>query len=55
MDYNIICEDFNLVLDPKMDSYNHKNINNPKVRQVILNIINDYNLIDAFKTFHAKV
>ena len=37
-----------------MDSYNYKNINNPKARQVILNIINDYNLIDAFRTFHPK-
>ena len=32
-----------------------KNINNPKARQVVLNIINDYNLIDAFRTFHPDV
>ena len=30
MDYKIICGDFNLVLDQKLDSYNYKNINNPK-------------------------
>ena len=55
MDYNVICGDFNLVLDPKMDSDNYKNINNPKARQVVLNIINDYTLIDAFRTFHPEV
>ena len=54
-DYNVICEDFNLVLDPKLDSENYKNINNPKARQVVLNIINDYNLVDAFRTFHPEV
>ena len=54
-DYNVFCGDFNLVLDPKMDSENYKNINNPKARQVVLNIINDYNLIDAFRTFHPDV
>ena len=38
-----------------MDSDNYKNINNPKAHQVVLNTINDYNLIDAFRTFHPKV
>ena len=54
-DYNVICGDFNLVLDPKMDSDHYKNLNNPKAGQVVLNIINDYNLIDAFRTFHPDV
>ena len=29
MDYFLVCGDFNLTLDPNLDSYNYKNINNP--------------------------
>ena len=31
-DYVILCGDFNLILDPIMDSYKYQNINNPKAR-----------------------
>ena len=34
-DYNVICGDFNLVLDPKMDSDNYNNLNNPKAQEVV--------------------
>ena len=52
-DYNVICGNFNLVLDSKMDSDKYKNIINLKARQVVLNIINY--LIDVIRTFHPKV
>ena len=35
-DYVMICGDFNLVLDPVLDSYNYNNINNPKARLKLL-------------------
>ena len=38
-DYYIICGDFNLVLDPHMDSYNYKHLNNPKARSSVLNMM----------------
>ena len=34
--YNITCGDFNLVLNPDMDMYKYKNINNPKARNIVL-------------------
>ena len=29
-DHGIVCGDFNLTLNPRLDSYNYKYINNPK-------------------------
>ena len=40
-DYNILCGDFNLVLDPLKDSHNYKHINNPKSKHVVLEMINN--------------
>ena len=40
-DYHIVCGDFNLVLDPTIDTNNYKNINNPRSRQKVLEIVNN--------------
>ena len=48
-DYFLICGDFNLVLDPTLDSNNYKNINNPKARQKILDIISEHDLVDLYR------
>ena len=53
-DYNIICGDFNLVLNPDLDSFNYKHTNNPKVRQTVLKMINDYDLCDVYRTLHPS-
>ena len=45
-DYIIICGDFNLVIDPKIDSNNYVNINNPQSRNILLDMLNSSNLID---------
>ena len=31
-DYTLICEDFNLILNPDLNFYNYKYINNPRTR-----------------------
>lgn len=36
----IMVGDFNLVLDPSMDYFNHLYINNPKARQVVIEQMN---------------
>ena len=51
VDYNIICEDINLVLSPDLDSYNYKHINNPKARKIILKMMND-ELCDVYRNLH---
>ena len=50
----IICGDFNLVLDPHMDSYNYKHLNNPKARLSVLNI-SDLNLLDIYRNTHQSI
>ena len=45
----IICGDFNLVLDPHIDCCNYRNINNPNAREKLLDIIDQYRLIDPFR------
>lgn len=52
----IICGDFNLVLNPDLDYDNtYKNINNPKARDKILEIIDNFGLIDVFREQHENV
>ena len=53
--YSLLCGDLNLVLDPKLDSYNYVSINNPKAREVLLQNMDKYNLTDIFRQLHSKV
>ena len=50
--YAIILGDFNLVLNPSMDSDQYKHVNNPKSRNVLKLIMNDFNLVDSFRVTH---
>ena len=54
-DYTIVCGDFNLVLDPKKDSYNYSNVNNPQARKKVLQLIKENNLIDTFRHTNEDV
>ena len=51
----IICGDFNISLDPTIDCYNYKHINNPKARKYVLEMINDNNLFDTFREHHPSL
>lgn len=54
--YVIVCGDFNLVLNPKLDyDGNHKYINNPKAREKVIEIIENYALIDIFREHHPDI
>ena len=48
-DYCIVCGDFNLVIDPKKDSYNYRHINNPLSRNCLIDTMNSLGLKDAFR------
>ena len=37
----LIFGDFNLILNPNLDCYNYTNLNNPKARQTVLDIIKE--------------
>ena len=48
-DYKIVCGDFNVVLDPKLDSFNYLQINNPKAREVVRDMIDSEDFIDIYR------
>ena len=50
-EYCIIWGDLNLVLDPEKDTYNYRNINNPKARRYLLDMMNILCLNDTFRNF----
>ena len=50
----IICGDFNLVQDPKLDYSNYKCINNKKAREKVLEIKSTYNLTDPYREYYPS-
>ena len=54
-DHVMICGDFNLVLDPLIDCHNYSNINNPRARHKVLQMINDLDLTDSFRQLNNNV
>ena len=51
----IYCGDFNLVQDPKLDYFNYKCMNNIKSHQKLLELKNEFNLIDPFRELHPDI
>ena len=45
----IIGGDFNLVINPELDSYNYVNVNNSNARNVLIETISECNLIDCWR------
>ena len=50
----IIAGDFNLILNPDIDSFNYVNLNNPNARDELINIMTEYNLIDCWRENHME-
>ena len=53
--YNIVCGDFNLVLDKEMDSMNYVCINNPQSRSEVLEMCTSLGMVDSFRFSHPKI
>ena len=45
----IIAGDWNLVLDPQIDCYDYINVNNPRSRDVVLEMMIDLKLVDCWR------
>ena len=45
----LIVGDWNIVLNQEIDSRNYKQSNNPRARQQLLRLMNDYNLYDVWR------
>ena len=52
---SILCGDFNVVQDPDLDYYNYCGINNKKSHEKILEIKENFNLIDPFREANPKL
>lgn len=52
IEYFILCGDFNLVLNPDVDTYNYISINNPKAREKLLEIMDDLQLVDYYRVLN---
>ena len=53
-DHVIVCGDYNLALDPSLDTYRYKHINNPKSRELLLQLMNTCNMTDVFRYLHKE-
>ena len=51
----IFCGDWNLVLHPDLDTYNYVNVNNPKARNVVLDLIDDFKLVDPWRCYNPNI
>ena len=54
-EHSIWWEDFNLVIDPKADYSNYKTINNKKVRDKVIEIIQGKLMVDPYRDFHPNL
>lgn len=50
----ILAGDFNLVLDPKVDTQHYRNINNPRAREKLVEIISDCGLMDCWRELNVE-
>lgn len=54
-DMAIICGDWNLIMDPDLDSENYKHINNPKARSVVKELfIDEFEFMDAYRVINDE-
>lgn len=50
----ILAGDFNLVLNPEKDLHDYLNVNNPKAREQVLNLMIECNLIDVWREMNVE-
>ena len=53
-DHIIVCGDYNLALDPSLDTYQYKHVNNPKSCELLMQLMNTCNMTDAFRYLHKE-
>ena len=49
----IICGDWNLVINPDLDTNNYLHINNPRARQEVLNMIDEEDFVDIYRVLNG--
>ena len=46
-DLTILCWDWNLVINPDIDTYNYLHFNNPRAKQTVLEFIEEDNFVNT--------
>ena len=54
-DYEMSCGDFNLVLNPEIDCNNYKQVNNPRSRNFLINLMKEKNFVDIYRQTYPNV
>ena len=54
-DKYIVCGDFNLTLDQQLDTYNYLNINNPKSKNLVLEMLDPFDLKDPYRELYPEL
>ena len=49
-----MCGDMNLIMDPKLDTYNYTTINNPKSRKVVIEMLESLEISDIYRELHPN-
>ena len=50
----IICGDWNLVINPEIDTENYRHVNNPTARREVLKLIENDNYIDIYRCINES-
>ena len=50
----ILAGEFNLIFDTSVDTLCYRNVNNPQVRNKVIEVITDCGLIDCWRELNAK-
>ena len=53
-DLTTLCGDWNLVINPDIDTYNYLHISNPRARQTVLKFIEKGNFVDIWRVVHEN-
>ena len=51
----LICGDFNLTLNQELDTYNYRNINNPKSKRIISEHLESFDLKDPYRELYPDL
>jgi exonuclease III len=50
-----LCGDWNLIQNPRLDTFNYKNINNPRARDKVLKLMETFDLKDPWRVLNYDV
>ena len=53
--FYLIAGDFNIIFQQSLDSYNHQNVNNPRAREKVLQMLGELDLVDIWRDHNPDI